>query len=171
MSTLSPTPVVSDVIDLARYPLDRANAERAELVERCRSQLLNDGVALLPGLLRPEAVSAMATEAAARSHDAYVCDDTHNVYLNDDSEFAPDHAGAPNCAPSSARLPTIFWPMTHPSGASTPGSPSSSSSATCWAHPSCIGWLIRWARAPSTCSDRATFMRGTSMKPSSVRQS
>jgi len=59
-------------VDLDRYPID--DLERpaaAELVARCRAQLAQDGVCLLPGFLTAEAVARTAAAVEAEVPDAY----------------------------------------------------------------------------------------------------
>ncbi|MGO8866426.1 MAG: hypothetical protein ACLQME_08000 [Alphaproteobacteria bacterium] len=54
------------LIDLARYPIDDLGSPgAAALVAECRRQLAATGACLLPGFLRPEALTAMAAEAAS----------------------------------------------------------------------------------------------------------
>lgn len=53
-----------DLVDLDRYPLFDP-AERARIIARARHGLEELGSAILPGFLRPAAVTAMAAEAAA----------------------------------------------------------------------------------------------------------
>lgn len=78
---------IDDVVDLERYPIASDGAARQAVVDTCRQQLLTNGVALLSGFVNPRAVVSMADEAARQSGDAFLCDDTHNVYLNDAATF------------------------------------------------------------------------------------
>ena len=85
---------IDDVVDLERYPIASDGAARQAVVDACREQLRKNGVALLPGFVNPRAVASMAKEAARQSGDAFLCDDTHNVYLNDAATFQDAHVGA-----------------------------------------------------------------------------
>ena len=85
-----------DAVDLQRYPLDRLDeAPGRELVERCRAALARDGLAQLPGFLRPEAVESCAREALRCGEGAYHMDRMFRYgegmpYLRDESTLAPD---------------------------------------------------------------------------------
>jgi hypothetical protein len=74
------------LIDLDRYPIDDPHSPTwRRLVDDCRAQLRETGVATLPGFVRPDAVARMAAEMGARAPKAYSCRGRHNVYLK-----APD---------------------------------------------------------------------------------
>lgn len=85
-----------DVVDLQRYPIDdpAGSAYRA-LVEDCRDQLRERGVAQLTGFLIPAAVDhmlALARQLAAR---AWVSNQAHTVYFEPaDGSAGPDHPRA-----------------------------------------------------------------------------
>lgn len=72
-------PAPADLIDTGRYPLDDT-AERARLIERCRSDVARDGNVLLPGFLRPAAVARMVAEVAASRPRAWRRDVMAGVY-------------------------------------------------------------------------------------------
>ena len=60
------------IVDLKRYPiLDLEAPEGRAVVEDCRRRFLETGLCLLPGFLRPEALSAMVEEARALSTGAH----------------------------------------------------------------------------------------------------
>jgi len=53
-----------DAVDLDRYPIAHLGAPRArELIERCRGQLRSEGLCVLHGFLRPEAVERAVEQA------------------------------------------------------------------------------------------------------------
>ena len=54
-------PAPEELVDLARYPL-LPGAGHDTLVRRCRDALQQDGVVVLPGFVRPEALAAMVDE-------------------------------------------------------------------------------------------------------------
>ena len=57
---------ISDLVDLARYPVNQLDsAEGKNLVARIKADLERDGASSLPGFLRPEAVEAIAAQARA----------------------------------------------------------------------------------------------------------
>ena len=58
------TSTLHQVVDLERYPITALESEAGQaLVSRCREALARDAISVLPGFVRPEAVSAMANEA------------------------------------------------------------------------------------------------------------
>ncbi len=80
-----------DAIDLERYPLDRLDgAPGRELLERCRAALARDGLAQLPGFLRPDVVESCAREALRCGEGAYHMDHEGTPYLPDGSTLTPD---------------------------------------------------------------------------------
>lgn len=95
MNTLTKT-AIGEVLDLDRYPLDRLDSERGQLlVEACRAALRFEGACQLPGLVKPEAVQRLVAEALAKNPNAHRTDDTHNVY------FEKVNADAPATDPTS----------------------------------------------------------------------
>lgn len=81
------------LIDLDRFPIDDPFSPTCQrLVDDCRAQLREGGVALLPGFVKPDAIAAMAAEMQARAAEAYSCRGRHNVYLKaPDLELPTDH--------------------------------------------------------------------------------
>lgn len=77
---------LADIIETDRYPMDAAfGAECADTLDR-------DGVLVLPGFIRPDALALMQAEAVAGAPNAYFCTQNHSVYLTPhDAAFAPDH--------------------------------------------------------------------------------
>ena len=79
------------LINLERYPIDDSNSPTCRrLVDDCRAQLRETGVAVLSDLVRPEAAARMAEEMAARIGDAYFCQGRHNAYLKCPDLDLPD---------------------------------------------------------------------------------
>jgi hypothetical protein len=63
--SVDPSPIAMTV-DLDRYPIEPLGDARAQaLAAACRAELAETGSCLLPGFLRPDAVTRMAEEAAA----------------------------------------------------------------------------------------------------------
>ena len=78
---------IDDIIDLNRHPLGTA-----EFTDNAQAALDADGVLVLPGFIRPEALAAMQAEARAGEAGAYFCTQSHSVYLGPtDPAFPPDH--------------------------------------------------------------------------------
>ncbi len=87
-----------DVADLRRYPIDEpGSAEYRALVQTCREQLRDRGVAQLDGFLTPSAVREMITESGRLADRAWASDQDHTVYFEppDDSAGAWPSPGAP----------------------------------------------------------------------------
>lgn len=77
MSAVDP----GSIVDLDRYPIVDLTAPRAEpVVARGRADLAGDGLALLPGFVRRDALAAMAAEAEALIPRAYRRDEWYGVY-------------------------------------------------------------------------------------------
>ena len=81
------------LLDLDRFPIDDPFSPTCQrLVDDCRAQLRESGIATLPGFVKPEAVATMAAEMQARVDAAYSCSGRHNVYLKaPDLELPADH--------------------------------------------------------------------------------
>ncbi len=89
-------PRYEDAADLLRYPISEPGSrEYRALVQGCRDQLRDRGVAQLPGFLTPAAVSQMIAEAGRLAARAWASDQAHTVYFEppDDSAGA-DHPRA-----------------------------------------------------------------------------
>jgi hypothetical protein len=85
-----------DVVDLERYPIgDPAIPGYRALVQACRDQLRDHGVAQLPGFLTPAAVGQMLDLARGLAAAAWASDQTHTVYFEPpDDSAGPDHPRA-----------------------------------------------------------------------------
>jgi len=84
------------VVDLRRYPIDDPASPRyLALVQACRDQLRDQGVAQLAGFLTPAAVSEMLAQASTLAARAWASDQTHTVYFEPpDDSAGPDHPRA-----------------------------------------------------------------------------
>jgi hypothetical protein len=91
MTTIRPqVPRYAGVVDLRRYPInDPASPEYRALVQACRDQLRDTGVAQLAGFLTPAAVSEMLVLASQLVSRAWASNQAHTVYF----EPADDAAG------------------------------------------------------------------------------
>jgi hypothetical protein len=96
MTTASPSPQYQDVVDLGRYPIHESDGQACrDLVQACRDQLRDRGVAQLPGLLTPVAVSQMIAEADRLAGRAWASDQSHTVYFEPpDGSAGADHPRA-----------------------------------------------------------------------------
>ena len=85
--------MIEQLVNLDAYPIyDSASLERQALIEEMGQIYERDGVCLMPNFLTAAGVNMMATEAETASVDAYHCDDTHNVYLEQEDTSLPlDH--------------------------------------------------------------------------------
>lgn len=83
-----------DILDLARYPLDKPGSPAwLELVENCRRDLAEHGMFNLEGFLRPEAVArAMDEIRPVMETLSFVHRRSHNIYFRKDVPgLPPDH--------------------------------------------------------------------------------
>lgn len=96
------------LIGLDRYPIDEPHSPTwLRLVDDCRAQLRETGVAALPGFVRLEAVERMAAEMRSIAPNAYSCCGRHNVYLK-----APDldlPASHPRNREMDTEVGSIAW--------------------------------------------------------------
>ena len=97
MTTPGPRAVrYNGVVDTGRYPIgDPASPRYLALVQGCRDQLRDAGVAQLPGFLTPAAVQEMLALSRSLAAQAWASDQAHTVYFEpfDDSAGA-DHPRA-----------------------------------------------------------------------------
>ncbi|MEM7508585.1 MAG: 2OG-Fe(II) oxygenase [Pseudomonadota bacterium] len=85
---------MQDILDLARYPLDRPGSEDwQDLVDTCRAELAREGLFNLPGFLRPQALTeAVADLSPVLAREAFTHAREHNIYFKPRiEELAPDH--------------------------------------------------------------------------------
>ena len=114
-----------DVIDLECYPIhDRASIKYQAVVQGCRDQLCNRGVAQLGGFLAPAAVSEMVALASRLAVQAWAGDQAHPAYFEPpDDSAGPDHprallqhsakkAIAYDQIPAEAPIRRLYVPMT-----------------------------------------------------------
>ncbi|MFK8019811.1 MAG: hypothetical protein AB8B86_08595 [Pseudomonadales bacterium] len=75
----------ADLIDRQRYPVDEPkNPIRDSVIEQVRTQLANDGCAVLRNFFSPDGVQALLAEALDRAGQAYFAPKKEcNVYLGD----------------------------------------------------------------------------------------
>ncbi len=96
ITTRPQAPRYDDAIDLDRYPIhDPARAGYQALVQGCRDQLRDRGVAQLDGFLTPAAVTEMVALASQLAAQAWASDQTHTAYFEPpDASAGLDHPRA-----------------------------------------------------------------------------
>ncbi len=67
---------IADIVDLDRYPIGQRDFGDAS-----QSALDENGVLVLEGFIRPNALAMMQAEAASGQDQAYFCTQSHSVYL------------------------------------------------------------------------------------------
>ena len=78
------------MVNLERCPIDDPDsAGGAAFAQACRERFLEQGLCMLPGFIRPEALEILAEEANGRIGDAWFCKSTHNVYLTQHDPGVP----------------------------------------------------------------------------------
>ena len=97
---------LTDLVDLDRYPIDQPHTESySSLVAHARRELALDGVCVLDGFVRPEAVARALPRLDALEQFAFHAVKQHNVYLkSDDPEFDGDHPRNAKQTTTSATL-------------------------------------------------------------------
>lgn len=73
------------IVDLTTYPMSESGFGAA-----CQSTLGSDGVLVLPGFIRPEALVEIQAEARDGHSKAYFCAQSHSVYLTPPDPNQPD---------------------------------------------------------------------------------
>ena len=78
---------LGSIVDLDRYTI-----EDVAFQQTCRHTLDEEGVLVMPGFLRPEAVESVRCEGEAKQSQAYFCTQSHNAYLTPpDPAYPEDH--------------------------------------------------------------------------------
>ena len=78
------------MVNLDRCPIkDLDSADGAAFARAARGRFQKDGICMLPGFIRPEALEILAEEANACVGDAWFCGGTHNVYFTEPSPDVP----------------------------------------------------------------------------------
>ena len=117
-------PVIADILDLDRYPLDRLeSAEGQALVSSCREELALSGMFNLVGLIRAEIIEQIVREIApVIQSSAFTHRSQHNIYFLSkveglDSEHPAlqlfetiNHTICADQIPNSALMKLYNWP-------------------------------------------------------------
>jgi 2OG-Fe(II) oxygenase superfamily len=74
---------IGEIIDFARYPIREPSLFSGRVVERCRTELAEDGACQLDGFMRPAATQAVLEEAEMLSGKAFRTEATHNAYFTE----------------------------------------------------------------------------------------
>ncbi|MBK0400981.1 phytanoyl-CoA dioxygenase family protein [Limibaculum sp. M0105] len=80
----------SDLIDLARYPIDRRGPELEQRIAEVRKDLAQDGCAVLRGFLTPRGIAALAEEAERNAVHAHRTYTRTNAYFTGDDPTLPE---------------------------------------------------------------------------------
>jgi len=105
----------TDLIDLARYPIQRESRERNAILARVREDLARDGCAVLKGFLTPDGVAALAAEAdgvADRGHKSF--NRTNAYFTQDDPDLPIDDPRRQFFDRSNAFIPADNFPSQGP---------------------------------------------------------
>jgi hypothetical protein len=96
LDDMTTTSTYEDVVDLRRYPISEPDrAEYRALVQSCRDQLRDRGVAQLDAFLTPAAVAEMIAESGRLADRAWASNQSHTVYFQPpDDSAGPDHPRA-----------------------------------------------------------------------------
>ncbi len=111
------------IVDPARYPIAELDTPRMQAVVAAgRAALAGDGLALLPGFVRPEALAVMAAEAQGLIPRAWRRDEWYGLYAYDpdERETAVLDEGDPRRRRFRSRMGAIaydFLPLESPSRA------------------------------------------------------
>ncbi|MEM9746618.1 MAG: arpA protein [Actinomycetota bacterium] len=103
---------IADLIDLDRHPIhDPTSPERAAAVERARSDLGATGCAVVPGLVRADAVRTLDEEIVARKHTTHYSTQIMNPYFHVEAnpDYPDDHAVNTFLERSSGFIPGDSW--------------------------------------------------------------
>jgi hypothetical protein len=86
---------LEEIVDLDRYPITDLESPRARsAIATGRAALAGDGLALLPGFIRADALKAMAAEAQALVPQAFRRDEWYGIYAYDPDEAEIAHLPA-----------------------------------------------------------------------------
>ncbi|WP_115790120.1 HalD/BesD family halogenase [Arthrobacter silvisoli] len=109
MATVT-TPVIADILDLERYPLDRLDSPKGRLLlDSCRAALRFEGACQLPGLVKQDAVQRLVAEALDKQDQAFRTDNTHNVYFEGIDESLP--SGDPATLLQHSSKKAVAWDL------------------------------------------------------------
>ena len=85
---------VNQLIDLDRYPIDQLESGAGrDLIEICHNNLATQAIALLPGFIRPSAISGMAEEAQDLIDQAYRYDQPRVAFYEHPNHHHRAHDG------------------------------------------------------------------------------
>jgi hypothetical protein len=83
---------LEEIVDLDRYPITDLDSPRARaVVAEGRAALASDGLALLPGFIRADALKIMAEEAQGLVPQAFRRDEWYGIYAYDPDEASVEH--------------------------------------------------------------------------------
>ncbi|MFK7938978.1 MAG: phytanoyl-CoA dioxygenase family protein [Roseovarius sp.] len=77
-------------IDQTRYPISQDTAERAAVIAEVRTQLAQDGCAVLKGFLTPQGIAALIAEAEQVADKGHHSQSRTNAYFTQDDPSLPE---------------------------------------------------------------------------------
>lgn len=83
-------PIVTDVVDLDRYPIDRPGPERDAVVTEARAAIDGVGCAVLEGFVRPERIPQLVDECDRTAHHGHRNFNRTNPYFTSDRDDFPE---------------------------------------------------------------------------------
>lgn len=107
--------LLANLIDLEQYPL-----QNLRFRSECKHKLEEKGVLVLPGFLKPDAITCIQKQGKEKQHLAYYAVNKHNIYLcPSDPQYSDEHprnrqvSSSKGCIttdqiPSSSLLNTVY---------------------------------------------------------------
>lgn len=106
------TRVLSDLVDIERYPLGRPDsAELLAVIERARTEIRADGCAIVRDLVKPDAIRAIDDEIIERKHTTHFSTQVINPYFHTtpDPAYPDRHPMNTFIERSSGFIPGDSW--------------------------------------------------------------
>ncbi len=105
----------NDLIDIARYPIDRPGATLDTEIEEVRADLAEDGCAVIGGFLTKRGIAALVEEAAQAAVHAHRTFNRTNAYFTEDDPSLPEtHPKRQFFDRSNAFIPADHFTSTGP---------------------------------------------------------
>ncbi len=106
---------LGDLVDLAKYPIDRPDsAEYSAVVETARSGLRSDGCAVIKSFVPADAVKTLNEETEERKHATHFSTSVMNPYFHTkhNPDYPDDHPVNTFIERSSGQIPGDVWEST-----------------------------------------------------------
>ena len=85
---------LKDIIDLNKYPIHDLNSPKIKgIIEKCKSDLVQDSCSTLPDFILPNSLKIMNNELEQQLNEVYMSKESINAYLyaKDDPSLPKDH--------------------------------------------------------------------------------